>query len=91
MPLRLITHVEVEPAHESDAHALLPAIEGATKLDLAPAEVLADSLYGSDKNVVAAAGAGVEVVSPVMGEGNESEISVADFSFSDDGAIVACP
>jgi len=91
VPLRLITHVEVEPAHESDAHALLPAIEGATKLDLAPAEVLADSLYGSDKNVVAAAEVGVEVVSPVMGEGNESEISVADFSFSDDGAIVACP
>jgi hypothetical protein len=89
--LRLITHVEVEPAHASDAHALLPAIEGAAQRGLAPTEVLADSLYGSDKNVQAAADKGVEVVSPVMGEGNESEITVADFSFSDDGAIVACP
>jgi transposase len=89
--LRLITHVEVEPANISDAHALLPAIEGATRLGLAPAEVLADSLYGSDKNVVAAAEAGVEVVSPVMGQTDESEVTMANFSFSDDGAIVACP
>ena len=91
VPLRLITHVEVEPANVSDAHALLPAIEGATRLGLAPTEVLADSLYGSDKNVVAAAEAGVEVVSPVMGQTDESEVTMADFSFSDDGAIVACP
>ncbi|MDA8179832.1 MAG: transposase [Deltaproteobacteria bacterium] len=91
VPLRLITHVEVEPANISDAHALLPAIEGATRLGLAPIEVLADSLYGSDKNVVAAAEAGVEVVSPVMGQTDESEVTMADFSFSDDSAIVACP
>ena len=91
VPLRLITHVEVEPANISDAHALLPAIEGATRLGLAPTEVLADSLYGSDKNVVAAAEAGVEVVSLVMGQTDESEVTMADFSFSDDGAIVACP
>jgi hypothetical protein len=91
VPLRLITHVVVEPANVSDAHALLPAIEGATRLGLAPAEVLADSHYGSDKNVVAAAEAGVEVISPVMGQTDESEVTMADFSFSDDGAIVACP
>ena len=91
VPLRLITHVEVEPANVSDAHALLPAIEGATRLGLAPAEVLADSLYGSDKNVVAAADKGIEVVSPVMGQTDESEVTMADFSFSGDGAIVACP
>ena len=86
VPLRLITHVEVEPANISDAHALLPAIEGATRFGLAPAEVLADSLYGSDKNVVAAAEVGVDVVSPVMGQTDESEVTMADFSFSHDGA-----
>ncbi|MBI5576364.1 MAG: transposase [Deltaproteobacteria bacterium] len=91
VPLRLITHVEVEPANASDAHALLPAIERAKTLGLAPTEVLADSAYGSDGNVVAAADKGVEVVSPTMGEGNESEVTLADFSFSDDGAILACP
>ncbi len=30
--LRLLTHVFVEPAHVSDAHALVPAIEGARRL-----------------------------------------------------------
>lgn len=44
----LITHVKVEPAHESDASAMLPAIEDTTKRGLDPKELLADSLYGSD-------------------------------------------
>src|SRR5659263_649630 len=91
VPLRLITHVEVEPANVSDAHALLQAIDGATRLGLEPAKVLSDSLYGSDKHVVAAADKGIEVVSPVMGQTDESEVTIADFSFSDDGAIRACP
>ena len=48
--LNLITHVEVEPAHESDAKALMPALESTQQRDLAPKEVLADTLYGSDEN-----------------------------------------
>ena len=48
--LNLITHVEVEPAHVSDVHALIPALEATKERGLAPQEVLADSLYGSDEN-----------------------------------------
>ena len=48
--LNLITHVEVEPAHESDANAIVPAIESVEKRDLKPKELMADSLYGSDDN-----------------------------------------
>jgi len=48
--LNLITHVQADPAHESDANALIPAIESTKERGLAPEEVLADSLYGSDKN-----------------------------------------
>ena len=44
--LNLITHVEVEQAHESDAKALIPAIESAQEMDLGPKQLLADSLYG---------------------------------------------
>ena len=32
--LNLITHVEVEPAHNSDANALIPAIESTEKQNL---------------------------------------------------------
>ena len=34
--LELITHVQVEPAHQSDAHALIPALEATAERDLAP-------------------------------------------------------
>jgi hypothetical protein len=48
--LNLITHVEVEQSHKSDANALIPAIEETKEQGLAPKEVLADSLYGGDDN-----------------------------------------
>jgi hypothetical protein len=39
--LNLITHVQVEPAHKSDAKALIPANESAQQRDLGPRQVLA--------------------------------------------------
>ena len=90
--LRLITQAVVEPAHISDAHALVPAIKGAAALGLAPKEVLADSLYGSEKNVDAAAEMGVELVAPVPGGEKKNKSSfLAAFMFTEDGAIASCP
>lgn len=89
--LNLITHVQVEPANESDAHALLPAIESAEKRGLAPKELLADSLYGSDENVEKAKAAGVEVISPVMGSNKGDGLSLADFETSATGEVTKCP
>jgi hypothetical protein len=86
----LITHVKVEAAHESDANALLPAIEEAAKRELAPTELLADSLYGSDDNVEKARELGVEVISPAMGTTPDG-ISLADFTFSGGDEMIACP
>jgi len=51
--LNLITHVEVQTACESDANALIPAIESTDERGLVPDEsrpVGTDSLYGSDDN-----------------------------------------
>jgi hypothetical protein len=42
--LSLITHVAVEPAHASDANALIQVIEDAKERGLGPKEVLADPL-----------------------------------------------
>jgi hypothetical protein len=89
--LNLITHVDVEPAHESDAHALIPAIKSTTESGLAPKELLADSLYGSDDNCQDAAELRVDVVSPVMGSTKEDNISLMDFELSDKGKVVSCP
>ena len=89
--LELITHVQVEPAHQSDVHALLPVLEAAAERDLAPQEVLADSLYGSDENCEAAKEMGVEVVSPVMGTPTEKVRLLTDFEFAKSGKVLRCP
>jgi len=89
--LELITHVQVESANQSDAHALIPALEAAAERNLAPQEVLADSLYGSDENCEAAQEMGVEVVSPVKGSPAEKVLLLADFEFAENGKVVRCP
>jgi hypothetical protein len=90
--LNLITHIKVERACESDAHALIPAIEATQERGLGPQKVLADSLYGGDENCTAAKAKGVDVVSPVMGTGPKAgTLSLTDFTYSADGKVVLCP
>jgi hypothetical protein len=89
--LSLITEVIVEPAHESDANALIPLVEGAQQRVLGPEEVLVDSLYGSDENCEKAKELGVEVVSPVMGKPQENTLTLTDFTMSDEATVSACP
>jgi hypothetical protein len=89
--LNLITHVQVEKACESDAQALLPAIEATLEKDLAPEELQADALYGSDDNCQQAAQIGVEVISPTMGTEKGETCSLSDFQFSSDGHVDKCP
>jgi hypothetical protein len=89
--LNLITYVDVEPAHHSDANALIPAIESAEEKNLKPKELTADSLYGSDENCERAKQQGVELIAPAMGSVDKDKLTVADFQFSEKGEIVACP
>ncbi len=89
--LSLITGVIVEPAHKSDAHALIPLIEDVKERDLGPDEVLADSLYGSDDNLGKAAALGVEVVSPVMGAPPDTSLTLSNFTMTDKGEVITCP
>ncbi|MHB9099310.1 MAG: transposase [Syntrophales bacterium] len=89
--LNLITHVEVEPAHVSDAHALIPALESAKERGFSPEEVLADSLYGSDENGEKAKEMGVEIISPAMGTPNGEALNLSDFTQTENGKIAACP
>lgn len=77
--LNLITHVELQRACDHDTHALIPALESAEERGLAPAEVLADSLYGSDDNVQQAKEMEVDVISPVMGTTKKEGLSAFRF------------
>jgi hypothetical protein len=89
--LNLITHVEVEKACESDAQALIPAIESTQKRELGPQELEADALYGSDENCESAESMGVELVAPAMGNTEKSAVSLSQFEFSQKGHVLSCP
>ena len=89
--LNLITHLEIEPACESDAHALLPALESTKDRGLCPKEVLADSLYGGDENCEAAETMAVKLISPTMGSPKEPTMSLSEFKFSEKGKVISCP
>jgi hypothetical protein len=89
--LNLITHVEVEKACDSDAQALMPAIESTKKRGLCPDELEADTLYGSDENYQGAKSMGVELVAPVMGPPEKSAVSLSAFEFLKTGHVLACP
>jgi len=88
--LNLITHIEVEPAHNSDANALVPAIESCKERGLAPEEVLADTLYGSDENCQSSAKLGVDMMAPAKCKDKEG-IRLSDFAVSEKGGVVSCP
>ncbi len=87
--LNLITHVEVQPACESDANALVPAIADTRIRGVGPDQLVADTLYGSDTNHQTAQVADVELIAPTQ-KGNESKPLTA-FTFNDQGYVVSCP
>lgn len=89
--LNLITHVEVQTACESDANALVPAVESADERNLLPDELLADSLYGSDENCETAKELGAAVIAPTMGSQKEDGMPLSDFTFSEKGKVISCP
>jgi hypothetical protein len=89
--LKLVTHVELEKASDSDAQALIPAIESTQKQGLGPDELEADTLYGSDENHQTAKSMGVKLISPVKGGPEKSDVSLSEFEFLKTGHVLACP
>ncbi len=63
---RLITHVSVNGANESDIHATVPVIDKLDEAGMKPQELLADTAYCSGQNIVEAAHRDVELVGPVQ-------------------------
>lgn len=88
--LNLLTYVELEPAHESDAHGLIPGVESVKERNLLPKELLADSLYGSDDNCQKVKELSVELISPLMGAPKAEGLCLSDFSL-EEGLIICCP
>jgi hypothetical protein len=100
--VQLIVSVLPQTAVEADANALVPVLADLQARALLPAEMLADTSYGSDDNVQHAATLGVELVSPVSGPTTTPEpdaqgevaakLTIDDFAVDErTGKVEACP
>ncbi|MCP4344542.1 MAG: transposase [Desulfobacterales bacterium] len=89
--LSLITHVDVQSAHESDADALLPYIEATEQRGIKPKEALADTLYGGDDNHEAAQQKDVNLIAPTLDKQKDLFCTLTDFEFSENGFVISCP
>jgi hypothetical protein len=95
--VQLITEVLPQTAAEPDAGALQPMLEKLQEQERLPEEMLADTAFGGDENVQAAADLGVEVISPVAGPTTEAEkdparLTIDDFAHDErTGKVGACP
>ncbi|WP_339134482.1 MAG: transposase [Candidatus Electrothrix sp. GW3-4] len=89
--LSLITYVDVQAAHESDADALIPYLEAAEQRGVKPEEISADTLYGSDDNHEAAKQKGVDLIAPTLDRQKGLFCTLTDFEFSENGFVISCP
>jgi hypothetical protein len=88
--LQLITYVNVEPAHCHDSDAVEPALEDTKQRHLLPAELEADTLYGSASNVKKANDHDVHLVAPTPGK--KPDHNLTSFSFDETThQITYCP
>jgi hypothetical protein len=89
--VQLITAALPQTAVESDAKAVTPILDDLEANQLLPAEMPADTAYGSDENVQAAAARGVELLSPVSGpEVDPHVLNVDDFPVNEATKEVKC-
>jgi hypothetical protein len=90
-PLKLITYVEAQPAHESDSQAVEGALQKTRQEERAPQQLLADSLYGSDNNCRRSEQQGVELVAPVKSNKPAPPVGLADFCYDGHNRARLCP
>jgi hypothetical protein len=93
----LITYADAEPAHVSNVHATLSAIEAVQQRGLGPQQLPANTLYGSDENVLEAKSRGVELVTPPAGGLAAYALGLGDTQgleesmIDKNGTLVCCP
>jgi hypothetical protein len=91
-PIQVITYAHIEPAHESDQNATIPAIDALEERDIKPDRLFADTNYNSGQNLLDAAGRGVELVAPTPGQANPDMFRLRDFKIDYNELVVtACP
>jgi len=92
--VQLITAAIPQTAAEPDSDAIEPVVDALERNRLTPESMLADTAYGSDGNVQACKGKGVELVSPASGKKPDDAYAINsdDFVVHDStGEVECCP
>jgi hypothetical protein len=93
--VQLITACLPQTACEGDDAAVVPMLGQLQDAGMLPQALLADTVFGGDENVQAAAEQGVELIAPVPGRAPELDpeaLSLDDFALDErTGLIDACP
>lgn len=93
--VQLITGVIPETASASDSDAVRPMLVQLEANGLTPAQMAADTAYGSDENCVIAESFGVELIAPVPGRAPDvkaEDLTHDDFAHNEvTGSVDACP
>ena len=88
--LTLITYIKTEPASCHDSHAMTPFIDNLESRNICPQELLADTLYGKEENILSAKEKGIDLISPVPG--NKNNRGLEKFTFHEKSfEIMSCP
>jgi hypothetical protein len=93
--VQLITGALPQSAAEPDGGAVVPMLDQLQESELLPDVMLADTLYGGDENVQAAADRGVELVAPIPGREpkiDPAALTLDDFAVDErTGRVETCP
>ena len=93
--VQLIVGAIPETASANDSDAVRAMLEQLAAHGLIPAEMPADTAYGSDENVLLAESFGVELIAPVPGRAphvDPQALTLDDFAHHEEtGAVEACP
>ena len=92
--VQVITHVEVQGAHESDQNSSTPIIEDLEDKGRKPDTLYEDAGYGSGENIIEAKERGVKLMTPIEAgaKPKEGNLTLTDFSITDGGAqVIRCP
>jgi hypothetical protein len=94
--VQLTVGAQVETAVVHDSHAVEPMLDDLEERGHQPETLLADTAYGSDDNVTAAAERGCDLVSPTPGapaaeDDDVDRLGPDDVVTDADGRITACP
>lgn len=93
--VQLITAALPQTACTPDATSFVPVLNQLRDAERLPNEMSADTSFGSDENVQAAAALDVELIAPVPGRTPQRDpeaLSIDDFAVDErTGAVTACP